>query len=79
LPDGRRTKLPRLPLAFDGQRPDLRLEAPGLGEHTRTLLLTLGYGENDIKTLHEAGIIVAPHGEKPAASNEEKEKDRHVG
>lgn len=60
LPDGRQTKLPRLPLAIDGQRPDLRSEAPALGEHSRTLLTALGYRETDIGALDEAGIIVAP-------------------
>ncbi|HSG18962.1 MAG TPA: CaiB/BaiF CoA-transferase family protein [Anaerolineae bacterium] len=70
LPDGRLTKLPRLPLAVDGQRPELRLEAPNLGEHSRTLLLTLGYGEADIEALHDAGIIVAPTGSNSAAGND---------
>jgi crotonobetainyl-CoA:carnitine CoA-transferase CaiB-like acyl-CoA transferase len=60
LPDGRRTKLPRLPLAIDGHRPELRQEAPRLGEHTRSLLSALGYSDPEINTLHEAGIIVAP-------------------
>ena len=59
LPDGRMTKLPRLPLAVNGHRPGLRQEAPDLGEHTRTLLLSLGYLDADIKALHEAGVIVA--------------------
>jgi crotonobetainyl-CoA:carnitine CoA-transferase CaiB-like acyl-CoA transferase len=60
LPDGRRTKLPRLPLAIDGHRPELQQEAPMLGEHTRSLLLALGYSNLEISALHEAGIIVAP-------------------
>lgn len=63
LPDGRQTKLPRLPLAIDGQRPDLRLEAPTLGEHSRMLLKALGYRETDIEALDETGIIVAPNGD----------------
>lgn len=67
LPDGRRTKLPRLPLAMDGQRPDLRLEAPGLGEHSRILLTELGYREVDIEALQETSIIAAPPGGGAAA------------
>jgi len=63
LPDGRQTKLPRLPLAIDGRRTGLRLEAPTLGEHSRTLLTALGYRETDIGALNEAGIIVAPTGD----------------
>ena len=57
LPDGRRTKLPRLPLAIDGQRPDLRLEAPGVGENTRDVLHALSYNDVDIESLRDAGII----------------------
>lgn len=71
LPDGRQTKLPRLPLALGGHRPDLRLETPDLGEHTRTLLLTLDYDEAEIEALHEIGVIVAP-GSSVAAAGDEK-------
>ncbi len=60
LADGRQAKLPRLPLAFDGKRPGLRLEAPNLGADTRTLLVELGYQDEAIDALHEAGVIVAP-------------------
>ncbi|UCG25680.1 MAG: CoA transferase, partial [Chloroflexota bacterium] len=70
LPDGRQAKLPRLPLAVDGQRPELRLEAPDLGEHTRALLSDLGYSEADIEALHGAGIVVAPTGATAGVRNE---------
>ncbi len=69
LPDGGRAKLPRLPLAINNRRPDLRLEAPGLGEHTRNLLLTLGYRDADIEALHQAAIIVATPGDRRVAGN----------
>jgi len=59
LEDGRQAKLPRLPMAFDGQRFQLRLEAPALGEHTQALLEELGYGASQVQELHDAGIIVA--------------------
>ena len=58
LPDGRHAKLPRLPLAMDRQRPDLRSEAPEIGEHTRPLLKELGYSDKSINSLHEAEIVV---------------------
>jgi crotonobetainyl-CoA:carnitine CoA-transferase CaiB-like acyl-CoA transferase len=61
LPDGREGKLPRLPLALNGQRFDLRLEAPYLGEHTHSLLIDLGYESDHIEALHKAHIIVASH------------------
>jgi crotonobetainyl-CoA:carnitine CoA-transferase CaiB-like acyl-CoA transferase len=59
LPDGRQTKLPRLPLALDGNRAELRSEAPTIGQHTRTLLIELGYGQEAIDELHESQIVVA--------------------
>ncbi len=62
LPDGRQTKLPRLPIAVDGQRMELRMEAPKLGEHSRDLLLELGYTDNQIDALHHQELVLAPAG-----------------
>ena len=70
LPDGQKTRLPRLPLANNGRRPDLRLEAPELGEHTGALLSSLGYGNNEIEALHEAGVVVALTADHPGAGRE---------
>jgi crotonobetainyl-CoA:carnitine CoA-transferase CaiB-like acyl-CoA transferase len=60
LPDGRQAKLPRIPLALDDHRFDLRDEAPEVGEHTRTILSELGYSAESIAKLHESEIVVAP-------------------
>ena len=57
LPDGRRVPLPRLPLALDGCRPDLRQDAPGIGAHTRQLLATLGYDDAAIGRLQQEGVV----------------------
>ena len=57
LPDGRRVPLPRLPLALDGFRPDLRQDAPGIGAHTRRLLATLGYDDEEIDRLQQEGVV----------------------
>ncbi len=59
LPDGRETRVPLLPLTLGGERPGVRLNPPRLGEHTRVLLLELGYGEADIEAL-QGGKVVAP-------------------
>jgi len=60
LPDGRRARLPRMPLAMNGSRLDLRRDPPEIGQHTRGLLSGLGYGEEEIDRLRQAEIIRAP-------------------
>lgn len=59
LPDGRDTRLPRLPVAIGGRRFDIRLQAPKIGEHTAPLLEELGYSAAEVDALSEAEIIVA--------------------
>jgi crotonobetainyl-CoA:carnitine CoA-transferase CaiB-like acyl-CoA transferase len=59
LPDGRHAKLPKLPLALDDRRFDLRLEAPALGAHTRMTLRELGYDDSEVDALHQAEVVVA--------------------
>ena len=60
LPDGRQTATPLLPLMLDGQRLGLRLDPPRLGEHSRALLQSLGYGDAEIDALVDAGVVLAP-------------------
>ncbi len=59
LANGRTAMLPRVPLSLDGERFDLRSEAPGLGEHTLPLLSDLGYSRERIRSLHDAEVVVA--------------------
>lgn len=49
--DGSVSKVPLTPLTLDGQRLELRLQPPDLGEHTRVLLDELGYSQADIESL----------------------------
>jgi crotonobetainyl-CoA:carnitine CoA-transferase CaiB-like acyl-CoA transferase len=58
LPDGRKTRVPLLPLKLDGERLGLRLDPPKLGEHTDTLLQGLGYTAQEIEVLHAEGVVL---------------------
>jgi crotonobetainyl-CoA:carnitine CoA-transferase CaiB-like acyl-CoA transferase len=49
-------RLPRVPVQFDEQGPELR-RAPEHGEHTEAVLLELGYSWDDITALNAAGVI----------------------
>ncbi len=69
LPDGRLTKLPRLPIAIDGHRPGLRRDAPEIGEDTRALLLELGYSGEKITALQERGVVSAADGQESSNHN----------
>ena len=58
LPDGRRTQVPLLPLKLGGERLGLRLDPPKLGEHTDSLLLSLGYTETEVTSLHADAVVL---------------------
>lgn len=57
LPDGRATKLPNLPIAFDGQRMPKRRNPPKAGEHVHEIARELGYSDAEIKAMREAGNL----------------------
>jgi len=57
MPDGRRTKLPALPISLDGKRPGLRREPPRLGQDGADIARELGFSEAEIAALREAGAL----------------------
>ena len=57
LPDGRKTKLPLLPIELDGHRPTRGGSLPQPGEHTREVLLALGYGDAEIEQMIASGSV----------------------
>jgi crotonobetainyl-CoA:carnitine CoA-transferase CaiB-like acyl-CoA transferase len=57
LPNGMKTKSPILPLEMDGRRLGAGHGLPRVGEHTRELLLGLGYGKAEIEDLTVDGVF----------------------
>jgi len=57
LPDGRRARLPALPIAIDGERPGLRRDAPKVGEHGREVLAEAGLAASEIEALIADGVV----------------------
>ena len=51
------TRTALLPLAMDGERLQVRVGPPGLGEHGVALLAELGYSAADIERLQHDGVI----------------------
>jgi crotonobetainyl-CoA:carnitine CoA-transferase CaiB-like acyl-CoA transferase len=57
FPDGKRTKVPILPVEMDGKRFGTRLDIPRVGEHTRSLMAELGYREEEIDALIAERVV----------------------
>ena len=57
LPDGRETRVALLPLTLGGARPGLRLNPPGLGQHTAALLREVGYSDQELAMLKTGKFI----------------------
>ena len=60
LPDGRETSVPLLPLTLDGERLGLRLDPPRLGQHGREVMLDVGYSDDQINAMVQAGTLALP-------------------
>ncbi|MCX7322987.1 MAG: CaiB/BaiF CoA-transferase family protein [Hyphomicrobiales bacterium] len=63
LPDGRKTRLPSLPIEIDGMRPTLRHDIPLAGEATSAIAGELGLDESEIAGLVAAGVLGRPPAE----------------
>ncbi len=57
LDDGTPTRVPTLPIDFNGKRLGLRLNIPRCGEHSAPVLRELGYSDADIDRMVAEGII----------------------
>ena len=56
-PDGKRTKLPKIPLRLNGSTFDLRNHPPGIGEGSLEIYREIGLTDLEIRDLHNEGII----------------------
>ncbi len=57
LPDGRKSKLPALPIAIDGERPGLMRDIPAIGQQTEEIARELGYSDDAIARLKDQKAI----------------------
>ena len=57
LPDGRKTKLPKLPVRVGEYDFGLRSEPPRPGEGTRETLQSIGYSDADVRNLMDQGAL----------------------
>jgi crotonobetainyl-CoA:carnitine CoA-transferase CaiB-like acyl-CoA transferase len=62
FPGGQTTKMPKLPLSLGDHLWTLRQDPPLVGQHTLEVLAHLGYDSDEIRSLHERGIVVSPEG-----------------
>ncbi len=52
-----RTRMPRPVASFDATPATIRRPAPTLGEHTDEILSELGFGAQEIRALHQQGVL----------------------
>ena len=57
LPDGVRTRLPRLPITLEGAAFSVRRDPPRVGQHTGAVLAELGYDAAAIAQLEAAQVV----------------------
>lgn len=57
-PDGKRVRIPGLPVSFDGERLPVRHNAPGVGADSRSVLAEIGYAPAEIDRLVANGTLI---------------------
>ncbi len=59
LPDGRKTKLPKIPFRMGENDFGLRSDPPGVGEGSKGVMLSIGFSEEEVDDLMNRGILSA--------------------
>ncbi len=57
LNNGVKTKVPVLPIEMDGERFGTRIDIPQIGEHTREVLKSIGYGDGDVDRMISSKVV----------------------
>ncbi|MEC7537986.1 MAG: CoA transferase, partial [Pseudomonadota bacterium] len=57
LPNGEMVKLPRIPVEVGDHQFGLRHQPPEIGQHTREVLMELGYDEDAMTALESSGAV----------------------
>lgn len=57
LPNGIQTQLPRLPILLNDEGTTLDSNPPKIGEHSKEVLASIGFGNNEIEKLMSEGIV----------------------
>jgi crotonobetainyl-CoA:carnitine CoA-transferase CaiB-like acyl-CoA transferase len=50
-------KLPKIPLQYNGQRLELRIQPPRVGENSREIITSMGHDDNFVNDLIAKGVI----------------------
>ena len=58
--DGKRAKIPRLPIEVGAHDFGLRRQAPAIGEHSAEILAEAGLTETEVRDLRARGIVSGP-------------------
>jgi len=61
-PNGKKVRVPALPVSFDGERLPMRRDIPAAGADGRAILAELGYAPADIDRLFAAGVLSEARG-----------------
>jgi crotonobetainyl-CoA:carnitine CoA-transferase CaiB-like acyl-CoA transferase len=57
LPNGRKTKLPKIPIRLNNESFDIRSDPPEIGAQTADILQELGFSQDEIIELEKKEVV----------------------